>query len=128
MKPRNVALAILSATVWISLSEFVRNQYLVRSFWVQHYQGLGLQFPSDPVNGAVWGLWSVVFAVVIFLLSRKFSLIQTVALSWVIGFLMMWLVIGNLGVLPFGILPYAIPLSLLEAFLATLIIRALAPR
>lgn len=34
----------------------------------------------------------------------------------------MWLVIGNLGVLPFGILPIAIPLSLFEAFLATYII------
>jgi hypothetical protein len=34
----------------------------------------------------------------------------------------MWLVVGNMGVLPFGILYFAIPLSLLEVFLATLII------
>jgi hypothetical protein len=33
----------------------------------------------------------------------------------------MWLVCGNLGVLPFGILPHAVPLSLLEAFLAAII-------
>jgi hypothetical protein len=37
----------------------------------------------------------------------------------------MWLVIGNMNVLPFGILPYAIPLSILESFLASLIVKKL---
>jgi hypothetical protein len=35
----------------------------------------------------------------------------------------MWVVIGNLGVLPIGILYFAVPLSLLEAFLAVIIIK-----
>jgi hypothetical protein len=38
------------------------------------------------------------------------------------GFLLMWVVIGNLGVLPFGILPYALPLSIVEVLGATWII------
>ncbi len=38
------------------------------------------------------------------------------------AFVMMWLVIGNLSVLPYGLLVYAIPLSILESFIATLII------
>jgi hypothetical protein len=124
VKPRD-ALAIASATVWISLSEFVRNQFLVSSYWVKHYEGLGLSFPSSPVNGAVWGIWSLVFAIVIFAVSRKFGFLQTFVLAWVVGFLMMWLVIGNLGVLPFGILPYAVPLSILEAAIATLLVKRL---
>jgi hypothetical protein len=37
----------------------------------------------------------------------------------------MWVVIGNLNVLPTGILLYAIPLSLLEAFVAAWIIKRL---
>ena len=111
------------ATLWISLSEFVRNEYLLKSYWTSHYSQLGLTFPSAPVNGAIWGVWSLVFALVIFVLARKFSQWQTTLLAWVIGFVMMWLVIGNLAVLPFGILPAAIPLSLLEAFLATWIVR-----
>jgi len=124
MRPRD-ALAIASATVWISLSEFVRNQFLVQSYWVKHYETLGLSFPSSPANGAIWGVWSLCFAIVIFTISRKFGFLQTIALSWVVGFLMMWLVIGNLGVLPFGILPYAIPLSVLEAAIATLLVKRL---
>jgi len=121
-------LAVIAATVWISLSEFVRNEFILKDYWTTHYQEMGLSFPSEPVNGAIWGLWSLVFSIVIFFLAQKFSLWQTFLLSWTIGFVMMWLVIGNLAVLPYGILPFAIPLSLLEALIAGLIITKMAPR
>ena len=71
----------------------------------------------------MWGVWSLVFAVAIFIVSKKFSLLQTFLLMWVIGFVLMWIVIGNLGVLPFGILLFAVPLSLLEVFVAVLIMK-----
>jgi len=79
-------------------------------------------FPSEPVNGALWGLWSLCFAIAIFILSRRFTLAQTTLLSWFVGFVLMWIVIGNMGVLPEGLLYIAAPLSLLEAFLASFII------
>jgi hypothetical protein len=120
---KKTIIPILLATIWISISEFVRNELLLKSFWVDHYQKLGLVFPSEPINGAVWGLWSLLFAISIFIVSKKFSLIETTLLSWFFGFVLMWVVIGNLNVLPYGILLYAIPLSLLEAFVAALIIR-----
>jgi len=123
---KKVILPIFLATIWISISEFVRNQIFVQSFWIKHYQGLGLIFPSKPINGALWGIWSLLFAVAIFILAKKFSLIQTTFLSWFLGFVMMWVVIGNLNVLPFGLLWYSIPLSIFEAFLATFIIKKLS--
>lgn len=118
-------LPVLLATVWISLSEFVRNEIIVKSYWTQHYESLGLVFPSEPINGAVWGLWSLLFAIAIFIISKKFSLIQTTFLSWFVGFVLMWVAIGNMGVLPDGLLYFAIPLSLLEAFVGSLIIKKL---
>jgi hypothetical protein len=116
-------IALLSATVWIGISEFIRNQFLLKQLWIDHYKNLGLVFPLEPLNGAVWGIWSVMFALLIFILSQKFSLIQTALISWFTAFVMMWVTIGNLMVLPFGILWYAVPLSLLEAFLAAWIIK-----
>jgi lipopolysaccharide export LptBFGC system permease protein LptF len=41
---------------------------------------------------------------------------------------MMWVTIGNLGVLPFRLLLPAVPLSALEAFLAVMIVTWLSPR
>ncbi len=119
------ALSIILATAWISASEFIRNELLFKSYWVEHYGTLGVTFPSEPVNGAIWGLWSLLFAIVIYLIAKKFSLIQTFLISWLAGFVLMWVVIGNMGVLPFGLLYFAVPLSLLEAFIASFIVKKL---
>jgi hypothetical protein len=122
---KKAILSIAVATIWISISEFVRNTFLLHNFWIEHYQKIGMIFPEEPINGAVWGIWSLCFAVAIYIISKKFSLLQTTFLSWFVGFVFMWLVVGNLGVLPYGILSIAIPLSLLEAFLASYIIKKL---
>jgi hypothetical protein len=37
------------------------------------------------------------------------------------GFVLMWIVTGNLNVLPFGLLPVAVPWSVVEVILAALI-------
>lgn len=123
---KKTVLPVLVATIWISLSEFLRNEFLVKSYWISHYEKLGIVFPSESFNGAVWGIWSLLFAIAIYVFSEKFTLIQTSLLSWFVGFVMMWVVIWNLGVLPGGLLFFAIPLSLFEAFLASLIIKKLS--
>lgn len=119
-------LAILSATVWISINEFLRNQIVLIDHWTGHYSSMGLVFPGEPINGAVWGIWSLCFAIAIHFLARRFGLLETGALAWGVGFVLMWLVVGNMGVLPVSILPYAIPWSLAEAFGAAWIVKKLA--
>ncbi len=116
-------LPIFLATAWISFSEFFRNEFLLKTLWVEHYKTLGLVFPSAPVNGAVWGLWSLCFAVSIFFIAQKFSFFRAVFFLWWMGFVLMWLSLGNLGVLPFEILWWAIPLSLLEVVVAVYIVK-----
>lgn len=123
---KRVVLPIVVATLWISVSEFVRNELLLKSYWTNHYESLGMVFPSEPVNGALWGLWSLLFAIAIYVLATRFTLVQTALLAWFVGFVLMWVVIGNLGVLPLELLYFAVPLSLLEAFVASWIIKKLA--
>jgi hypothetical protein len=108
------------------VSEFLRNELFFKSYWTEHYKNLGLVFPSEPLNGAVWGLWSMLFAIAIFVISKKFSLLQTTLLSWFVAFVLMWVVIWNMNVLPSGLLYIAAPLSLFETFLASLIIKRLS--
>jgi heme-degrading monooxygenase HmoA len=120
---RTETLPILLAAVWIGVSEFFRNQFLLKSLWVNHYDNLGLTFPSDPVTGAVWGIWSLMLSVAIFYLSKKFTLWQTTFLSWFTAIAMMWLVLGNLNVLPHRLMLYSLPFSILETFVATWIVK-----
>ena len=126
MQPMRPLLAILAATVWISVNEFVRNQLVLLDKWAEHYAGLGLTFPAEPVNGAVWGLWSLCFAVIAYFISRNSDPLRAVLLLWSMGFVLMWIVIGNMAVLPFSILPVAIPWSLIEAFGAVWIMKRIA--
>ena len=119
---RKTILPILVASMWISLSEFIRNEFLFKSYWTGHYSELGLIFPSEPINGAIWGLWSLLYAIFIHMISRKFSLAQTTFIAWFAGFILMWVVTWNMGVLPISLLWFAIPLSILEAFVASFII------
>ena len=119
-------LAVVAATVWISASEFFRNNVLLLNLWVEHYHRLGLTFPARPINGALWGLWSLLFAIAIVVIAQRFSLLQTTLLGWLVAFLMMWVVIGNLGVLPIAALWSAVPLSMVETFVAAFIAKTVS--
>lgn len=119
--------AIVAAWAWVGFSEFLRNQLLFEQLWVDHYRSLGLDFPNAPLNAALWMVWALVFVGVVWVISRRFSLWQTAALAWVLGFVLMWLVIGNLGVLPFVLLGFAVPLSMIEAAGAAFIVARVDP-
>ncbi len=115
-------LAIFAATLWISFSEYLRNEILLKPIWVNHFDHLGLIFPDKPINGATWGIWSFCFAIIIYFINTKFSFFQSVILSWFAGFILMWISLWNLKVFPICILIFAVPLSLIEVAVANFII------
>lgn len=120
--------AVIIAGLWVGFSEFFRNQVLLPATWAAHYKSLGLEFPSAPVNGLIWVVWSFIFAGIVYAVSRRFSVLQTTVLVWIVAFPLMWLVLWNLLVLPMSTLIFAVPLSLLECFLAAYICLRLAPK
>jgi len=118
---KKIALATLLAGVWINVSEFLRNEVLFKSYWVTKYQGLGLTFPSEPINALLWIAWAFVFASVVAYLSTRLNSIQTTIVAWVIGFVLMWVVLWNLNVLPKMIVLIAVPWSFVEVYIASTI-------
>jgi len=115
-------LSVFAAGIWITLSEFIRNEILFKSYWVEHYRALGLGFETSPVNGILWMTWSFLLAYVIYRMLPKFAYVQALFLSWVMAFVMMWVTIYNLQVLPLKLLLFAVPLSMFEVWLAAVII------
>ena len=123
---RNIIAVILTG-IWVNASEFFRNEVLLKTYWIDHYRSLGMTFPSEPLNGMIWVAWGFLFAIAIYIISRKFNLIQTTLISWFMAFVLMWVVTWNLNVLPSAILIYAVPLSLLEAFIGSYICIKMSP-
>ena len=114
-------LGFITSGIWISLSEFVRNELVLKTYWLGKYKSLGLVFPADSINNALWGLWSFMLAGVIVFLFRKLRFFETIVISWIMAFCMMWVVIGNLNVLPVKLLLFAVPWSFLEVTIAALL-------
>jgi ABC-type multidrug transport system fused ATPase/permease subunit len=127
LQSRSIIAVVLTGS-WINASEFFRNEVLLKTYWVAHYQSLGMTFPSEPQNGMIWVAWGFLFAIAIYIISRKFNLVQTTLISWFTAFVLMWVVTWNLHVLPSAILVYAVPLSLLEAFVGSCICRKMSPK
>mgnify|MGYP006284466397 CR=1 FL=1 len=115
---KKIVMAILLSGIWINLSEFLRNEIFFKHHWLDKYAELDLTFPSAAVNNALWGAWGFVLAGCITYLARRLTLLETTILAWALAFLLMWVVIGNLNVLPIGLLPVAVPWSMAEIVLA----------
>jgi predicted neutral ceramidase superfamily lipid hydrolase len=120
-------IAVILTGIWVNASEFFRNEVLLKTYWIDHYRSLGMTFPSEPLNGMIWVAWGFLFAIAIYIISRKFDLIQTTLISWFMAFILMWIATWNLNVLPSAILIYAVPLSLLEAFIGSYICIKMSP-
>jgi len=115
---------VVLAGFWITLSEFVRNEFLLKKVWSNHFASLGLTFETLPVNGVLWMVWSFCLAFFLFRLLRYAAFKEAVALTWLVAFVMMWITIYNLQVLPLTLLAAAVPLSVVEVAVAGFVIRA----
>ena len=114
-------LPVLLTGIWLNISGTVKWLFLLESYWIEKYETLNLVFPTGIINNTTWMIWGFLFAVMIFILSKKFNLLQTALLSWLAAYGMMWVLVWNIGVLPTGMLWINIPLSLLDAFIGALI-------
>jgi hypothetical protein len=96
---------------------------LFEKYWIDHFDSLGIKFETLPINGILWTIWSFILAYVIFKLLQKFPLRETICLAWIPAFVVMWIAIYNLQVLPLKLLIVAIPLSVVEVAIAGVIIK-----
>ena len=91
------------------------------SFYIFFFMEIGLIFPSAPINGAVWGLWAFIFASILMKLCTRFSTFHSALIAWTTGFVLLWLAMMNMGVLPSGIIYWAAPWSFIEVYIAAII-------
>lgn len=118
--------AILVSGLWIAVSEFLRNEVFLKSLWVSHYDFLSLEFKTTPSNGMLWAVWSFLLASLLFSLLEDINFKKALTVSWIFSFVMMWIVVFNLQVLPLSLLLIAVPLSALEIWVAGMIMLRLS--
>jgi hypothetical protein len=120
-------LPILVTGIWINISETIRWELIVKSYWIEYYRNLDLVFPIELANNLIWMMWGFLVALVIFILSKKFNLLLTTFISWISIFVMLWIVLWNINMLPTEILKYVIPLSFIEVLVGAWICTKVSP-
>jgi hypothetical protein len=119
---------VVVLAVWINLAETVRWMAYTKPRFDALYHSRGLELPSGPVNNILWLIWGAAIAYIVYMLARKFTLLQTTLLTWLGAFVLVWIALWNSAVLPPEILPVVAPLSLVTVFVAALIARRLQPQ
>lgn len=122
---KKTILPIFLIGVWINISMTIAWLFILESYWVDKYQSLNLVFPTALINNLTWAIWGFMLATIIFILSKKFTVLQTTFLSWFVGFIMLWTILWNISVLPTGMLLFNIPNTLFITFVGVLISKKL---
>ena len=114
-------IAVVASGMWMNLSEFIRNEFVIKHVWIKGLEEIGLSFPSAPVNGLVWVIWTFIFCAVLTTLNMRFNALRSTIICWVTGFGLLWIAMWNIGILPKGILYWAVPWSFVEVYVAAFI-------
>ena len=125
MSLKKTLLPIFLIGIWVNISITIGWILIFEPYWVEKYQSLNIDFPAGINNNIVWIIWGFMFAIVIFILSKKFNLLQTTFLAWFTAFIMMWVIVWNIDVLPTGMLLFNIPNTLFITFIAAVISKKL---
>ena len=123
---KKTILPIILIGLWINISITIGWILILEGYWIEKYQSLNLVFPTGLINNITWMIWGFMLATIIFIISKKFSLWQTTFLAWFVAFIMMWVIVWNVGVLPTGMLLFNIPNTLFITFIGALICKRVA--
>jgi len=122
---KKTILPIIIIGLWINISITIGWFLILKSYWVEKFNSLNIIFPLEMINNLVWMIWGFMLAIVIFILSKKFTILHTTILSWFAAFAMMWVIVWNIGVLPTRMLLFNIPNTLFVTFIASVISKKL---
>ena len=122
---KKTILPIILIGLWINISITIGWMLILEGYWIEKYQSMNLVFPTELINNITWMIWGFMLATIIFILSKKYSQLQTTLISWFAAFAMLWVIVWNIGVLPTGMLLFNIPNTLIVTYIGAWICKKL---
>ncbi len=112
---------ILLVSLWINIFESLRWVIFAKPDIEMYFKVANHVLPNQPINNILWMVWGVIIAIMIFIISKRFKLLQTTFIVWITVYVMHWIALWNMAVLPVNILWLAFPLTLINVFIGVLI-------
>ena len=112
---------VIIISIWINLAETIRWLVFAKPYFISHYQSMNLEPPGGPLYLIIWFVWGILLALFIYILSRKFKLLETAIIVWLSVYSGIWIMLFNLRLLSFQILAALAAFCFIEIFIGTLI-------
>jgi hypothetical protein len=112
---------IIIVSIWINIAETLRWVFFTKDYFIKHYQDMNLVLPFGPLYLVLWLIWGILLSVMIFIISKKFTILQTTFIIWLMAFFMVWITLFNMNALPVSILWLVVPLSFISILVGVLI-------
>lgn len=118
---KKVIWPILLVSLWVNIFETLRWISFAKPEIDMHFKAANLLLPNEPINNILWLVWGILIAVIIFIISKKFKVLQTTFVVWIIVYVTHWIALWNFSVLPINVLWLAVPLTFINVFVGALI-------
>ena len=112
---------IFVVSIWINIFETLRWILFAKPDIDIHFKAANLVLPNEPINNILWLIWGIIIAVMIFIISKKFKVLPTTFMVWITVYIMHWIALWNMAVLPINILWLAVPLTFINVLVGALI-------
>jgi hypothetical protein len=112
---------ILLVSLWINIFETLRWILFAKPDLDMHFKAANLVLPNEFINIILWLIWGIIIAVMIFIISKKYKVLQTTFIVWITVYVMHWIALWNFAVLPINILWLAVPLTFINVLVGALI-------
>ena len=112
---------VIILSIWINLAETIRWMAFAKPFFLSHYQNMNITPPSGPLYLIIWFVWGIMLAILIYIISQKFSYLKTTLIIWLSVYSGIWIMLFNLRLVTFYILLALATFCFFEIFIGTLI-------
>jgi hypothetical protein len=108
-------------SIWINIAETIRWIAFSKPYFVSHTQNMNVEQPSGPLYLIIWFVWGILVALLIYIISQKFSYLKATFIIWFSVFSGVWIMLINLRIVTFPILFAIAAFCFIEIFIGTLI-------
>lgn len=112
---------IFLVSIWLNIFETLRWMLFAKPEIDMHFKAANIVLPNEPINNLLWLIWGIIIAVMVFIVSKKFKVLQTTFIVWITVYVMHWIALWNMAVLPINILWLAVPLTFINVLVGALI-------
>ena len=112
---------VIILSIWINLAETIRWMAFSKPYFVSHAQNMNIEQPSGPLYLIIWFVWGILVALLIYIISQKFSFLKATFIIWFSVFSGVWIMLINLRIVTFPVLFVIAAFCFIEILIGTLI-------